>query len=367
MPADRAGGGTRRIEQHVADRPGRSPGERIGHLDPGLELEALEIAAQAAGPPVRQLDRGHCGARRGQLRGLAAGRRAQIDHSAPAYVAEQPRRQRRGGILDPPGALGVARQLLDRAARRAPHRIAVQSLAAEPRRPVLGIGLHGEIERRLGEMGLGDRHARPARRTPPPALPEPVRRVQPGRVLARQILLAFARDPPQHGVDQALGEGVRAAGQRHGLGHRGVRRGVEEQELRGAEPEQVVHADGLGARTHEPVEQSVDLAEPAQHGGDQQAGERPVPRVEKGKRRVPGERLVQRARLAQHPVEHVQRDQARAHRAGHGRGLRRPTGRAARRAAPGGSARWSPPARRTPRTSRSAGPRSGRAGSRTAP
>ena len=68
-------------------------------------------------------------------------------------------------------------------------------------------------------------------------------------------LRAFARDPPQHGVDQALGVAMRAAGQRHGLGHGGVGRGVQEQELRGAEPEQVVHADRLGARTHEPVEQ----------------------------------------------------------------------------------------------------------------
>ena len=88
-----------------------------------------------------------------------------------------------------------------------------------------------------------------------PALPQPVRRVQAGGVLARQILLAFARDPPQHGIDQTLGVAMRTAGQRHGLGHGGVRRGVQEQELRGAEPEQVVHADGLGARAHEPVEQ----------------------------------------------------------------------------------------------------------------
>ena len=57
---------------------------------------------------------------------------------------------------------------------------------------------------------------------------------------------AFARDPPQHGVDQSLGEAVRTAGQGHGLGHRGVRRGVQEQKLGGAEPEQVVHADRFG-------------------------------------------------------------------------------------------------------------------------
>ena len=35
--------------------------------------------------------------------------------------------------------------------------------------------------------------------------------------------------------------------------------------LRGAEPEQVVHPDRLGAGAQVPVEQSVDLAEPAQH------------------------------------------------------------------------------------------------------
>ena len=145
-----------------------------------------------------------------------------------------------------------------------------------------------------------------------------------------------------------------------------MRRRLQEQQLRDAEPEQVVHADRLRARAHQPVEQNVDLAEPAQHGGHQQAGERPVAALKAGKGRVPGERLLERTPFAQHPVEHVQRDQARSP-AGASSRAQAATDRAARRSAHGGSAPWFPPARRTPRTSRSAAPRSGRAGSRTAP
>jgi hypothetical protein len=87
MPADRAGGGTGRIEQHVADQRRR----RQARASTSLPAEPREIAPQAV-PPVRQLDRGP--KRRPPAAGLAAGRGAQVDHVRPR-TSRQARRQPR--------------------------------------------------------------------------------------------------------------------------------------------------------------------------------------------------------------------------------------------------------------------------------
>ena len=238
------------------------------------------FAAQALGPPVRQLDRGHPGAGRGQLRGLAAGRGAQVDHRAPA------RRRRAGAPAGRPPRPAPTRRPrrspADPRSRRPPAgapycRTAARRRAA--RAQSSAIGLDREIERRLDQMRLGDR-ARDrlavgrasSSATASPACsggrrPGCARRSLPSRATRRSTALT-----------RPLAKRVRAAGQRHGLGHGGMRRRVQEQQLRGAQAEQVVHADRLRARAHEPLEQSVDLAEPAQRGGHQQAGERPIAR-----------------------------------------------------------------------------------------
>ena len=51
----------------------------------------------------------------GELRRLAAGRRAKIGNAHPPHVAEKLGGKRRGGILYPPLSGGIAFKFLDRA------------------------------------------------------------------------------------------------------------------------------------------------------------------------------------------------------------------------------------------------------------
>ena len=75
-------------------------------------------------------------ARGGQLRGLAAGRRAKVGDPQSLYVAEQARRQRGGRVLHPPLALGIAGQFRNRAGKaRDAHRSGRQDDAAKGFRP----------------------------------------------------------------------------------------------------------------------------------------------------------------------------------------------------------------------------------------
>ena len=100
----------------------------------------------------------------GKLRGLAAGRRAQIGDAETADVAEQARRQRGGGVLHPPGAFGKAGQQRDRAMRQRAHRAGRQHAAVHVLGPAGGVVLDGEVERRLVAVGGGDRARGVARR-----------------------------------------------------------------------------------------------------------------------------------------------------------------------------------------------------------
>ena len=68
------------------------------------------LSRSRAMPRRRAVDRGDVGAGVRELRGLAAGRGAEIDDGLAVDVAEQPRRQRGGGVLHPPLALGEAGQ-----------------------------------------------------------------------------------------------------------------------------------------------------------------------------------------------------------------------------------------------------------------
>ncbi len=241
----------------------------------------MEIADQPVEAALRAVDCGDDGARRGELRRLAAGGGAEIDQALAGDLAEQMGGNRRGGVLHPPGTLGIARQGSDRAARGAAQRAGRQDLRLEQLGPALGIAAHGEVERRLLEMGGGDgagaRLAIGAR----PGLPEPVRRVEPRRVLHLGEGGALGAQPAQHGVEQALmREEAARLGEVDSGRHRGVGRGAQEQQLRDAEAQHVVH-DGRPRRQRRIEamgDQRIDLAETAQHRGDQQPGEGAVAR-----------------------------------------------------------------------------------------
>src|SRR5262249_17171013 len=99
----------------------------------------MEVADQPLEATLRAVDRGHRRAARGELRRLAAGRGAEIDHALARDIAEEPRRDRRRRILDPPGAVGIARQGGDRATGDAAQRPGWQYRRLEQLAPALGI------------------------------------------------------------------------------------------------------------------------------------------------------------------------------------------------------------------------------------
>ena len=92
----------------------------------------------------------------------------------------------------------------------------------------------------------------------------------------------------------------------------GMGRCVEEDELSGAEPQDVEHSgpDRVGFRQRL-GDQRVDLAEPAQHGGDHQPHEAAVARFKRVKPLVRFERVIERDLLAQHRFEQVEGGAAR--------------------------------------------------------
>ena len=127
----------------------------------------------------------------------------------------------------------------------------------------------------------------------------------------------FARDPAEHGVDQA-GIAGRMAVRLHqtdGEIDRGMVGHVEEENLRGADQER-----GLGARRflrqaafEEDGDEMAQRAEPAQHGRDQRPRQRAVAIGEGGERGIrvgAVELLVERSVPAQHAVDNVGGDAA---------------------------------------------------------
>ena len=94
--------------------------------------------------------------------------------------------------------------------------------------------------------------------------------------------------------------------------HRGVWRGTQKQELRDAEPQDVM--DDEGARRQRRVEaigdQRVDLAEPAQDGSDQQAGEGAVAYLQSRHCRVVFDRVIERPFAAENHPDQIEGDLA---------------------------------------------------------
>ena len=81
MPANGAGRGAGRVEQHRIEALFRRPGRGVGDDRCGVEAEPAEIFAQRTQPRLRAVDRDHRGAGLHELRRLAAGRRAEIGHA----------------------------------------------------------------------------------------------------------------------------------------------------------------------------------------------------------------------------------------------------------------------------------------------
>ena len=291
---------------------GGLPLQRVGDDDLGVHRQPAKVAHQELRSLGRALQCRHPRTHGGELRRLAARCGADVEHAPVLDLAQQHRRQGGGGVLHPPGALVVARQGVDQAAAAPAQRAGGQDLGPQLVGPALGIARDGEVERRLALMRLGDRPRLVLAIGRGPAVPQPFGRVQPRRVLALQQLAALGRQLAQHRVEHRDLAAEAAGGEAHRLGHRGVRRGRQEQELGGTQPQQVGDRQLLGPIAQERQGGVVDLAQAAQHGGDQEAREGPVADGELGQLRVALEGLVERAMVgAEHAVEDVERHMPR--------------------------------------------------------
>ena len=233
MPPDGPGRGARRIDEHRIERVGLPVLRRRDHRL-CFEVQSREIVVEPRHARFRSIDRGDIGARGGKLRGLAAGRSAQVGDRAAAQIAEQARRQRSGGVLHPPFAFGISRQRRDRTGGRDPHRAGRHDAALETLRPQLRIGFHREIERRLLAVGAGDGAGDLLAIGLGPPRQQPWRRIEIDRIEVRDGFLSDPRNAAEHGVDETGEARVAAIAlyQPHRQIDGGVMRNVEEQELR---------------------------------------------------------------------------------------------------------------------------------------
>ena len=314
MAADGSGRRAWRIEQHGVEFLLRIPFLDVGADQLGLERQPREIFGKPAHSRRRAVDGGNERARGGKLRRLAAGRGAKIGDVAPANVAEETRRQRRGGVLHPPRARGETWQRGHRPMRDGAHRAGRQHAAVELCRPEFWVALDREIERGFPAVRRGNGMSGRRAVSRGPARQQPLGRVEHRHVEGGERGLAFARDAPQHRIDQT-GKARRMPVGRS-KPHREIDGGmvghVEKQDLRGAKKKRGLDPRRLRrqAAFEERPKQVAQGAEPAQHRSDQRTGERTVALVQRGELALRVEKLVERAVAADDALDHVGRDAA---------------------------------------------------------
>ena len=238
-------------------------------------------------------------------------------------VAEQPRRQRGGGVLHPPLPLGKARQHGHRSLQQRAHGSGRQRLAVQPRRPLRGVGFYGQIERWFVADGGRDFLGGGFAVMRGPARHQPWRHVQRLRVDLVDQRLALARAAAQHRIDEA---GIfRGAPVRLHQPHRQVDRGVighvHPENLRGADQERALRARRVGrnAAVEQPRQHMAQRAQPPQDGRHQPPHQGAVAigeRLQSGMGGGAVELVVERAALVQHAVQNIRRDPPRRE-AGH--------------------------------------------------
>ena len=197
------GGVAGRIEQDGVEALLWPPGQDIGGDQLGGQGEAIEGGLQAVQARRRDVDGDDARAGEDKLRGLAAGRRAEIGDALAADVAEQAGGTRRSGVLHPPGAVGIAGQRFDRTGGDQADAAGRQNDAAQTLRPAGRIGFDGEIEGRLDPVRLGDPVGGVIAVGTGPAPVEPIGGVETG-IEAGQKLVPLAADAAQHRVGERL-------------------------------------------------------------------------------------------------------------------------------------------------------------------
>ena len=124
MAADGAGRGAGRVDQDAVEAAAVVPPCHSAASATTVSASSdsrARFSLQPRHPAGRAVDRGDAAPACDQLRGLAAGRGAEIGDALAGDVAEQARRQRGGGVLHPPLAVGEARQHRHRALQQRAH------------------------------------------------------------------------------------------------------------------------------------------------------------------------------------------------------------------------------------------------------
>ena len=245
----------------------RPPGRHVGDHGFRLQTQPTQVVFHVAHALRRAIDGDNVRARRRQLRRLAAGRGAQVQHPPAAHVAQQLRRQRRRRVLNPPSAVVITRKLGDRSG--VPAVVACRSATTSPQGVNQTIAdtaadLDSQVERRFRQMGLGDRPRHGFAVGGCPGVPQPVRGVQSRGVLRvlPSCAPSLARRLNTALISEAWRARAPAARQVDGGMHRGVRRRPQEDELRDAQAKQVAHRcqpvrASAGARQHRSAHRSV--------------------------------------------------------------------------------------------------------------
>ena len=282
MAADRAGRRAGRIEQHGVERAALPLGG-VGRDDLGAAAAAARDSARTRASRGAERSTAVTARRPAQAaRSCRRARRTGRRRLLAAHVAEQPRRQRGGGVLHPPGAFVVARQLRTsaRCDGRAPCRSAARGRASAAAQLAAS---HFTVRSSAGSWRVRDRDrargvvAVVAR----PALHQPVRRIERHGVELGEQRRAVAREPAQHRVDEAgIARGA-AVGLRqpHATDRRRrdpARRGTGFARRRSAARSRRAAHRRRKAAFERTAEQMAQRAEPAQHGRDERPHQRAV-------------------------------------------------------------------------------------------
>ena len=320
MAPNRPGRGAGRIEQHHVGWRRRAPFQSIGFDDLGFEAEPREVLPETGEARGGAVEGDDSSAGRCELRSLSAGGGADLQHALARDSAEQGGRQRCGRILHPPLTRLVARKARHLPGAAQPERASGQTLCTERGTQrlaaVLRVGDRREVEWRLAHMGLGDGPAGCLAVGFRPAIPEPVRGIEAGRVELGDCAV-LAAGAAQHRVDQpSIGREPRSVRERDGARHCRMGRRFQEGELADSEAQHVLHRPPPRRQgtVHQTRQKGVDLAEQAERGEQQQPRKGCVARGKRVRPRRGGERLVQGAAPAHDRAQGMGCDGARVAR-----------------------------------------------------
>ena len=217
----------------------------------------------------------------------------------------KPGRQRRGGVLHPPFAVGITFKSGDRRMRVEAHRAGWQDHSAKPLGPAGSFAFDAQIQRRLRTMRRGDGAGDGLAISRAPALGEPGGRIVVERIGTHQNGVAIASDGAQHRIGERGEWGAAGIGAR--CFHREIDRRmvgrIEKQNLRRSDDERPFQraAAPWHAFFQSLRQRLADRAEPAQRDSGDRARQRPVARVKAASllRQIGGEPLLERARQGQ--------------------------------------------------------------------